>query len=583
LKSLTHILLVIVLVFSAISPQEVYAQKKKKDKDEKQEISKYERANAEYLFIEAQKYFLLEDYERSITFLNKSLEIDPGNHAAYFKTAEIHLITERYTQGLEAIAKATALEKENRYYYILAAQLHKAANNLEGAARQYELMVANTSNYKEFLLDMVDIYVALEDYDKALSTLSLTEKAYGTPGKFALQKKELLLTAGKTGEAISYLEQLLKEDPQNLELTEEYITLLSSSGNTPKAVSYLETSSSEIPGNRPMLAILYLKTGQREQAMPLIDQLMTSGTLSVASQLRLMESLIEMVDADNVEATQRYMAQLQSRFPGNTDVLTLQGRLLNTVSQKNLSSASTESQTIEVLAQLKESDPSNLQTWKKLLSYQYRQEDWKSLLENSEESLDYFPNQGILYYYFASALLYTGDADEATDLLNQALRLSSRNDSLKARIYGKQSEIAFENNQAEQAESLYTKAVDLVNHPEIVNNYSFRLALHKIDLEKALQLSTELVNSHAEQLKYIRTRAFVLFQSANYAGARQLLEESFPKLEGQINGQARELYGDILIKLDLIDEAVAQWQKAKTLGNTSEKLSQKIANKEYFE
>lgn len=585
LKSITQILLIIVLSVSGIGGEQAFAQKKKKkEKDENKEITKYERANAEYLFIEAQKFFLLEDYERSLTFLNQSLEIDEANHAAHFKIAEIYLITERYPQGLTAIEKAISLKKDNRYYYILSAQLHKATDDRQGAARQYELMVQNTTNYKEFLLDMVDNYVALEDYDKALNTLTLTEKEFGTPAKFALQKKELLLQANRPAEAIQYMETLLSQNPENLELTEEYVTLLAANGNPEKATTYLESLSAEFPTTTPLLASFYLKTGMNEKAGTLIEKLLASNTLPVKEQLVLIQNIIGTPNEVTLPLAQRHLDQMQNQLPGNTKVLNLQSQLFSLLSSTNSGeSGNLESETIEVLLKLKESDPTNLKNWKKILSYQYQQEDWGSLIGNSEEALVYFPNQGILYFYFASATLYSSGTEEVSDLLKQAMRLGGRKDSLKSLILGKQSEVAFMEGQSQEGQSLFSQAVALGNHPELVNNYSFQLALQKINLDEALRLATSLVDNYSGRLKYIRTQAFALFQSADYAGAKRLLEEGMQKLEGQINGQARELYGDILIKLDLVDEAVEQWQKAKTLGNTSEKLSQKIANKEYFE
>lgn len=584
LKSLTHILLIVTLSISGMAEVQVHAQKKKrKGKEEKTEITKYERANAEYLFIEAQKFFLLEDYQRSLTFLDQSLEIDTENHAAHFKIAEIHLITEKYTEGLSAINKALTLKKDNRYYYILAAQLYKATDDLAAAARQYELMVANTTDYKEFLLDMVDTYIALEDFDKAISTLNLTEKEFRTPDKFALQKKDLLLQAGKTEEATSYLASLLQKKPDDIRLTEEYVALLDRQQKTNIAISYLEAQALKTEAMKPLLASFYLRNSISDKATTLLNELFSSKSLSVRNQLRLVQEILAAPEKNNLPLAQRQLQQMQTSLPGNTEVLNLQSKLLALGLSSDPSAAySTNTQTMEVLIKLVENDPATLTHWRKLLTYQYNTENWSGLLGYSEQSLDYFPNQGLFYFYYGSATLYTNDTEEATDLLKQALRLSSSSDTLKARIYSKQSEIAFVNQQIDQAKSLFSQASSLVNHSEIINNHSFRLALHKVDVDEALQRSQSLVDDNPTQLKYIRTQAFVHFQSANYAKAKQLLEEGFQKLEGQINGQARELYGDILIKLDLVDEAIEQWQKAKILGNTSKKLSQKIANKEYF-
>ncbi len=194
----------------------LYAQGEK-EKEEKG-LTKYERANAEYLLIEAQKFFLLEDYERALAFLEQSLKVDVNNHAAYFKRAETYLVTEKYDLGIESIQKAQELLPDNKYYYILAAQLYKAKKDLDGAAGEYEKMLTNTSDYKEYLLDLVDLYVELEKYDKALTTLESTEKAFNAPNKFMLQKKEMLVLTGRIAEAKDYLKTLLLNDQNNLEL-----------------------------------------------------------------------------------------------------------------------------------------------------------------------------------------------------------------------------------------------------------------------------------------------------------------------------------------------------------------------------
>ena len=151
-----------------------FAQKKTEKKEEESKgISKYDRANAEYLMIDAQKFYLLEDYERAIAFLEQSLEIDKDNHAAYFKLGEIYLIERKYDKGLKSIKKAQEIKPNNKFYYILAAQLHKSQNNLQAAASEYELMLKNSTDYREYLLD-----IAPSGW-KEKGSLRHAKKAYG--------------------------------------------------------------------------------------------------------------------------------------------------------------------------------------------------------------------------------------------------------------------------------------------------------------------------------------------------------------------------------------------------------------------
>ena len=144
----------------------------------KKETSKYDQANAEYLLIEAQKYFLLEDYERAIAFLDKSIDVDEKNHAAWFKKAEIYLAKNDTKKGVEAIQKAIALSSNNKYYYVLAAELEKANRNPEGAARYYELMASYTPDYQVYLVELANVFQAVGKTREAIELFRKQEKRH---------------------------------------------------------------------------------------------------------------------------------------------------------------------------------------------------------------------------------------------------------------------------------------------------------------------------------------------------------------------------------------------------------------------
>lgn len=579
LRSIRAILPLFTFALVLLCSLPLSAQKKK----EKEEVTKYDKANAEYLFIEAQKFFLLEDYERALAFLDQSLEVDNSNHAAYFKKAEIYFVTEKYDRGLKEIDKAISMESTNKYYYLLAARLYKAGNDLANAAKQYELMVAKTRDYKEFLLDMVDVYVELGQLDKAISTLELTEKEFNTPDKFMFQKKELLVRSGKVKEATSYIEALLKQKPDSPELLREYSALMTLSGRENEAINYLEAQSDKNHAARPILLTHYLRARRFSEASPLLNQILQKNSLTTNEKIELADELLQLNQSESQPLIKQLLDAALHQSPNNVKALELQGELITRLSNDKTGTITMDESGFEVLLKLKETDPSNFQNWKNVLTYEFDQENWELLIRDAEESLGYFPNQGLFYFYLASASLYKNELDEVEDLLDQASRLSFSNDSLKTRIYGKLGELKYLSGNPDEAKTHFEEGLSIIRLPEIINNYSLQLALQQLDKELALELANELTAAAPDQLKYVKTKAFVLFHSAQYAQARQVIEEGMSRLPGQVDGSITEQYGDILIKLDLVDEAVAQWQKAKALGNTSDKLDQKIANKEYFE
>ena len=519
-------------------PRPLAAQKEKKG------ISKYERANAEYLLIEAQKFFLLEDYERALAFLEQSLEVDPNNHAAYFKQAETFLAMEKYDLGLEAISKAQSLLADNKYYYLLGARLCKEKKDLEGAAGQYELMRVHTLNHKEFLPDLVELYVALKNHEKALKTLEAAEKAFGKPGRFILQKKDLLVQSGRTAEAIEYLKNLLDKNPNNQQLLTEYAALMTKADRENELIRFLEGLPHAQAAS--LLVKHYLRKGFFKKAQLRLTGLLKNNRLGLDEEIELAKTLAQLKAPESLPFLKELAEHLLARAPENAQVLEIQSRLLTLMDSDKTAGEATDSEIYRVWLKLKESDPSNFQNWKHLLEYEYKHGRYEALLKNAQASLDYFPNQGIFYFYSGAASLYAGQLDEAADLLNQSLRLSFSNDSLKAATLGKLGELSFAMNQPEQAQQHFKKALATLRLPEIINNYSYELALRQLQPEQALKLAKEARASAPNQLKYISTEAFVHFQQGSYQRARRLMEEGLNRLPQQVNASFLELYGDIL-------------------------------------
>lgn len=547
-------------------PERLPAQNEKKDE---KGISKYDRANAEYLLIDAQKFFLLEDYERVLAFLEQSLEVDPNNHAAYFKQAETYLAMEKYDLGLEAIGKAQSLLADNKYYYLLGVRLCKEKKDLEGAARQYELMRVHTLDHKAFLPDLVALYVALKNDEKALKTLEAAEKAFGNADKFMFQKKDLLVQSGRIDEAIEYLKSLLDKNQNNQQLLTEYTALMTKVGRENEVIRYLESLPHAQAAS--LLVKCYLRKGFFKKAQLRLTSLLENNRLGLDEEIELAAALAQIASVAQLKTPEslpflkELMEHLVARAPENAQVLEIQSRLLTLMDSDKTAGEATDSEIYRVWLKLKESDPSNFQNWKRVLEYEYKHGHWKALLKNAPASLDYFPNQGLFYFYSGAASLYAGALDEAADLLNQSLRLSFSNDSLKAETLGKLGELSFAMNQPEQAQQHFKKALATLRLPEIINNYGYELALRQWQPEQALKLVEEARASAPNRLKYISTEAFVHFQQGSYQRARQLMEEGLNRLPQQVNDSILKFYGDILMKLNLADLAVAQWQKAKAL------------------
>ena len=119
------------------------------------------------------------------------------------------------------------------------------------------------------------------------------------------------------------------------------------------------------------------------------------------------------------------------------------------------------------------------------------------------------------------------------------------------------------------------------NNANVLNNYSFYLALRKTDLEKAEKMSSQLIKNSPDNATYLDTHAWVLYARGKFKDARKVIERAIAT--GKAAATHFEHYGDILYKIGDIDGAVAQWEKAKGLNANSEILNKKIANRKMYE
>ena len=538
----------------------------------KKETSKYDQANAEYLLIEAQKYFLLEDYERAIAFLDKSIDVDEKNHAAWFKKAEIYLAKNDTKKGVEAIQKAIALSSNNKYYYVLAAELEKANRNPEGAARYYELMASYTPDYQVYLVELANVFQAV---GKTREAIELFRKQESLTLDQSMKLVEMLMQSSKEKEAITLMEQLVIDYPLDMDIKYQYANVLSSSGQQTEAIQFLENQTSMNAAMRLLLSDLYASQGQSDAKFQLLTRSFNDPNASLSDKVLLLgQLLLENSSQPPVGLIDSLQTALENQYP-NEPLAIENGAYVYTKLAEQTSGpqrALFRTKSIEKYQQLKDLKPGDFKVWDKVLTHAYENENWKQLNIDAEEALSLFPNQAIFYIYLASAKIELNELDEASNLLGQATRMTRANTLLKSQILAKQAQIAFLNGQTETADSLLKEAVSLEEvHPDALKQNG-EILLSRVEKNAAP------VSEKSAELKKVKESAEKLYANGQYNQALITLLHYIHTFEDLNDGATLELFGDTYFQIKLNALAVKYWKMAKELGGGSEKLDQKIAS-----
>lgn len=587
LKKEHAVILSLFFGFSVIGPlAPAWAQKKK---GEDIFASTVKNREAEFYFTEGEKFFILEDYSKALLYYQRALELTPQNSTIHYKIAEVLARGNKQDDLMKAalsIEQALKLEKKNKYFYLLAANIYTSLSRFDRAAAIYETLLSEIKGTEEYLFELGAVYQYNNRVDDAIKTYTRAEAVLGINEISSIEKQKLYLKAGKTKEAFAEGEKLIKAFPGEERFVLGLSEVFSRNGYRPEAIGILERFVSNYPESleaKVLLAGLYRDDMKEDAARALLTDLFDNPYVDLKSKLIILGTYNTEINQSRARNTrdqekEQFAEVLYSKLlthPGLTsDVYVVGGDLF-------LSLGKLENAQQEYLKAI-EMGEVNFEVWENLLYLDVQRNNFDLVVSHGEEAVELFPNQGKIYYYLGYGLLRKRQFREAVAVLEQARKLISGNNQRASEVNGWLGDAFTSLKEYAKANKAYDDA--LVLNPQndmVLNNYSFHLAVRKENLEKAERMSAQLIKEHPGNNMYMDTHAWVLFAREKYRDARRIMERIMES--GEATATHLEHYGDILYKLGEVNEAVKQWEKAKSLNANSEILNQKIANRKIYE
>jgi tetratricopeptide (TPR) repeat protein len=238
---------------------------------------------------------------------------------------------------------------------------------------------------------------------------------------------------------------------------------------------------------------------------------------------------------------------------------------------------------IAELLKVLQNDKGKYAVWHELLDCEVHINMYDSLAKHSAEAMDLFPEQPYSYYYNGIAYMQLKQYQKAVQPFKDGKQFVFEDIPLASGFYTNLGEVYNNLKEYEKSDKEFDKALELdPNNVNVLNNYAYYLSLRKENLEKAEKMSKRTLELVPNSVSYIDTYGWILYQEQKYEEAKKYLEKAFEK-GGNNRPAIVEHYGDVLYKLNDVDKAVENWKKSKELGNPSEILIKKIADKKLYE
>lgn len=553
------------------------AQAQRRNKDREKEPEKTEatsvRLEEESLATEGMKFMMKDEPARALPVFEKLVQAKGQDGASHYLLASALLKLERFDDALISSKKAYELNKDNIFYAQQLAELYAKKRKYTEAAEIYETLLTKSPENIQYGIELAAVYVFNDQFDKAINTYNILEKTLGVTEEITHQKQQLYLRQNNLEKALNEAKKLIASEPGEVSYRVELAEMLIANDRIVEAVAPLEEALKINPDEAQahvLLADIYRRNGDVQKCNQELKLVFANPNLDADPKIRVLTGYLTMLKTEAELGDALVLAkQLSDTHPNESRVNVIYAELLMRQNKK--------AEARDLFVKAAQADGSVFQIWEAVLKLDGELNQADSMLVHSEKALELFPNQAMFWYFNGTANMMKKNFKPAISSLEESLKMGGDNVEM-ATIINAQLGDAY-NGLGDHAKSDAAYELSLQGNPNndyVLNNYSYYLSLRKEKLDLALKMSEKLVSTHKDNPTYLDTYAWVLYIRKDYKKAKEYLEKAMLD-SSSVSGTIVEHYGDVLFKLGERDNAVAQWKKAKRMGETTELLDKKIA------
>lgn len=555
----------------------------KKETSEKT-VSLADQRKAEYIFMEAQKQKLNDNYDAFYELLCHAHEIDPGNTAISFYMGMCLLrmnntTKERCEQGLALMKEHFEAQPEDLYETTFYSDANMQTGHPEEGLRAIKLLNEVNPNRLELQIRLAEAYSRSGDYAQSNATYDSIAALFGDAIQITSSKIENYMAMNDSTGALREMRNLLATAPQNDSYNLAMSGLFQHYGMSDSALYYLDRAQEYAPDN----GIIYLtraeycqEAGDSAGYEQQIYNALIAEQLDVDTKLGVLLSYIreQLSAADTTQRIDNLFTILIQQHPHEAKIHQLYSEYL--YAKKDFKGA------IEQLGYSLDVNPTDADGWRNMVILNMLDDNYPAAIKASEKALEYNPDNVDLLRYLAGSYYQMKEYGKAVETYQKAISMVDSTDvEMLSEIITGMGDIASEMGDDESAIGYYNRALELAPlNSGALNNYAYFLAQRGQDLDHAERMAALALKDEPDNANFIDTYAWIFFAKKDYDKALLYIKSAIEKDE---DNNLLEHYGDILWFVGEKEAAVEQWTKALELDPDNELLQRKVKDKTYYE
>ena len=512
----------------------------------------------------------------AITKLEECLAIRQDDDAVYYALSQLELASGNLEKSAAHILRASEVDPENQWYIQELAYMYYEHGDFDKSADIFEKLVTLEPRNVDWQYAYAEVLIKKGDLYRAIEALNKTEDQVGVNPALSIQKYTLLMQTKSPYKALVELDNARAVYPNNAQLIATYVDHYFQTNEMEKGVEMLKKLVVADPNNgRAHLALadIYRQQKKVDKSYQELTLAFQSQDVDLDTKMKILITIHESSFKIDPEVY-KLVDILVQRYPTEAKTHSIYGDYLLRADKND--------EALEAYKQALVYDNTQYPIWKQVLIMEYQNDDFTSLYKDSKECLTLFSTATTVSLLYGVSANKLRKYDEAIDVLSAGKELVVNDKPLRAEFYGQIGEAYFGLKDIHNGKKNFKKALSIDRESSIIcNNFAYRLAMNKEELDLAESLALQATSSAPASMNFLDTYGWVLFQKGDYERALVQLNKAFKLKEN--DKLIVEHLGDVYFKLGKTQKAITFWTKAKELLSDNKKLEQKIEDKKYYD
>lgn len=520
--------------------------------------------------------------DAAFDLLQHCIKLNPKAAEAYYFLAQYYQLLKNDSLAGQNYLKAAELEPDNTVFLETVAQWYVNQQDYDNAIKAVERLY-NEDKSRDDLLEMLcELYQQTENYPKAIETLNRIEAAEGKSERLSYSKSEIYTKQGLKQAAISEMEALARQYPNDLNYKGMYADMLLRNDEEQQALRLYNEILAEEPDNTRALVSLrsyYRVQGETELADSLTERILLNPSTTTEQRVYLMRQMVgesERAGGDSTQVLEMFHKLLQQPQK-NADIATLCAAYMSLKEMPR----DTIGAMLHTVLQIA---PDNAGARLQLVSYAWDRKDLDEVVSLCQDARQYNPEEMAFYYYQGMAFYQKDQRDQALEAFQNGISVITQesNPAIVSDFYAVMGDLLHQKGLTQQAFEAYDSCLQWKDDNIMcMNNYAYYLSELGQQLDKAEQMSYKTIKVAPKNATYLDTYAWILFMKERYAEAKIYIDQALQN-DSDSSAVIIEHAGDIYAKGGNIERAVALWQQAQQIDPDNKILNRKIKRRKYI-